>query len=347
MRQTLFCSIFFLLRAATTTMAQGNIMLVPLLGTKEEEIIIYNNKTEESAQWFFDNGGKKMMKWKGGFKTMNTGFEAGSTRMQSYISGDHSRILLTWNTSTAQSVSWYYESRTKKLEKSPLGYQLPQKIGLSGSVMMFPYLDKENTEIILCWETATGKSISFYYNKSAKMFMRSTLEYQLPEDPGISGKIMMHPYLAGDGNETILIWDMNTGKSIAFKFSSEMKKYLVSLEKNQLPANPGVSEEVMMYPYIGKYGKENILAWSCKNGKSAMWNYDFTEEQFTQAPSGYQLPVSFTENVMMIPRVGNGDEIIYVWDSTNGQSVNYLFDRDQNKYVKSANEYQLPPNPFE
>ncbi|MBI4946651.1 MAG: hypothetical protein HY840_09645 [Bacteroidetes bacterium] len=348
MRQILFYSIFFLFHAVTNLKAQGDILFMPFLGsTNTEDIIVYNSKTGETAQWYFDKSNKKMIKEKGGFKIMNTGFEDGRTMMQSYIGAGHTRVILTWNTSSARSVSWYYNNNTKKLEKSPLEYQLPQNIGLSGSVMMHAYLDKENTEIILCWETTTGKSISFYYNRSAKKFMKSMPGYQLPEDPGVKGKIRMHPYITKDGSEAVLVWDVNTGNSIAYYYERNVKKYVKSPEGFQLPANTGINEEVMMYPYIGRDGSEDILVWNCKTGKSVSWNYDLGEKKFMPSPDSYQLPVSFTENVMMIPRVENGDEVIYVWNSTNGQSVNYLFDMEKKRYVKSEQEYQLPPNPFE
>ena len=347
MRQPLFFFVFLFFHSAATVKAQGNIMLMPFLGANAEEVIAYNSKTGESVEWYFDKVSQKMMSEKAGFKTISTGFDDGLTMMRSYVGGGHARIILSWNTSTAQSISWYYDNKTKKFEKNALEYQLPAKIGLTGNVMMFPYVDKSNTEIVLCWETSTGRSVSFYYNKTAKMFVKSLPAYQLPEDPGIKGKIMMQPYITKDGSEAVLVWDVNTGNSIAYYYENNVKKYIKSPIGFQLPANPGASEEVMMYPYIGRDRSEDILVWSCKTGKSVLWNYDMMAKKFIPSPASYQLPASFTENVMMIPCVENGDESIYVWDSKNGQSVIYFFDRMQEKYIKAEKKYQLPANPFE
>ena len=49
----------------------------------------------------------------------------------------------------------------------------------AGQIMMAPY-GTGSEEIVFIWNTATGKSVSWYYSKEVKKFVKSTPEYQLP-----------------------------------------------------------------------------------------------------------------------------------------------------------------------
>ena len=49
----------------------------------------------------------------------------GEIMMQTYVAKDGNDVIIVWNTSTGQSVSWYYDNEAKKCMKSPAGYQLP------------------------------------------------------------------------------------------------------------------------------------------------------------------------------------------------------------------------------
>ena len=49
----------------------------------------------------------------------------GEIMMQTYVAKDGYDTILVWNTSTGQSVSWYYDNEAKKYLKSPARYQLP------------------------------------------------------------------------------------------------------------------------------------------------------------------------------------------------------------------------------
>ena len=49
----------------------------------------------------------------------------GEIMMTSFIAKDGYDVILVWNTTTGQSVSWYYDVAAKKYMKSPAGYQLP------------------------------------------------------------------------------------------------------------------------------------------------------------------------------------------------------------------------------
>lgn len=348
MRLSLVSALVSLLHIVSV--AQGDVMLLPFVGNDQSEVVLaYHRKTGKSSEWYYDESEKKMTRANLGFQLpANLGI-TGGVQMKAYIGADGSEVILAWSPTTGQSVSWYYDEAENKMTKSSEGYQLPQSVGLSGYVLMFPYIGSDGSEVVLCWETGTGKSVSFYYDKGEKKFLKATPEYQLPQSTGVTGKIMMHPYIGKDGSEVVLVWDANSGKSVSYYFDTAEKKFKKATDEFQLPSSPGVSGNVMMYPYIGNDKSEVVLVWSVINGASMMWYYDELEKRFIKAKSDFQLPTNtgITQSVMMVPFVEkNHDEVIYVWNSTTGFSVNYYFDDKSRKYVKSKDEYQLPANPL-
>jgi hypothetical protein len=330
--------------------SQGNILLLPFVGTDNSEVIrVFNHKTGISREWYYDNSLKKMNKSSEGFQLPKEISIKENVRMKIYIGFDGSEVLLIWNSGTGQSESWYYDLGEKKLKKGTDGYQLPVKIGLNNNIMMYPFIGADGSEVILCWETNTGKSISYYYDKAAKKFQQATSNYQLPVNTGVTGKVMMHPYIGADKSEVVLVWDLNTGKSISWYYSDADKKYMRSTANYQLPENLGLGADVMLYPYIGNDGSEVVLSWSISNGTSVMWYFENSLKKYQKATKEYQLPqaTGITNNVMMAPFiVKNKDEVIYIWDSSTGTSVNYYFDNASKKYKKSEANYQLPANPL-
>lgn len=331
--------------------AQGDIQLLPFVGKDNSEVVMaYNRKTGKSVEWYYDEADKQMARANEGFQLpASTGITA-NAMMKAYIGSDGSEVILVWNTATGQSVSWYYDEADKKMKQATANYQLPQSIGLSGSVHMFPYIGSDGSEVVLCWETASGKSVSFYFDNASKKFVKSSAEYQLPSSTGIAGKIMMHPYIGKDGSEVILVWDANSGKSVSYYFDNSEKRFQKATEPYQLPANPGVSGNVMMYPYIGNDKNEVILIWSVINGASMLWYYDELEKRLIKSKSDFQLPTNtgIAQNVMMVPFVEeHHDEVIYIWNSGTGVSANYFFNDKDRKYLKSKPEYQLPANPLQ
>jgi hypothetical protein len=344
MKKLLFFLPFFFLSAFV--LAQ-DIMLLPFVGKDNSEVVrAYHRKTGKSVEWYFDNVQKKMMKSASAYQLpAEVGIKA-NIMMKTYIGADGSEVLLIWNTATGDSESWYYSLADKKLMKSGAGYQLPKTIGLTGNVMMFPFIGSDGSEVILCWEPASGKSKSFYFDNTAKAFKLSGENYQLPAAPGVAGKVMMHPYIGADGSEVILVWDAVSGKSVSWYFSKADNKYMKSGDNYQLPANPDVTGNVMMYPYIGGDGSEVVLTWSVSTGASVMWYFDNAEKIYKKATGGYQLPATgITKNVMMVPFVQkNKEEVVYVWDTSTGASANFYFDNAAKSYKKSEAGYQLPVN---
>lgn len=341
---TFFLLVFFVL-------GQGNIMLLPFMGKdKSEVVMVYNIKTGKSVEWYYDEAEKKMKKADAGFQLPANPGVTGNVMMKAYIGADGSEVVLVWNTATGQSVMWYYNEAEKKMMKGSDGYQLPQSIGLTGNIMMFPYIGSDGSEVVLCWETATGKSVSWYYDVAEKKFQKANESYQLPANTGVSGNVMMHPYLGKDGSEIVLVWDANSGRSVSWYYDIAEKKFKKAPANYQLPTSPGVSGNVMMYPYVGSDKNEVVLVWSVINGASMMWYFDEMENRFIKAKSDFQLPINtgISQHVMMVPFVEkNHDEVVYIWNSETGKSVNFYFDDKERKYIKSKPEFQLPADPFQ
>jgi hypothetical protein len=59
----------------------------------------------------------------------------------------------------------------------------PNAISLGGEIMMTTYVAKDGYDTILVWNTTTGQSVSWYYDRDAKKFLKSPAGYQLPMNP--------------------------------------------------------------------------------------------------------------------------------------------------------------------
>lgn len=59
----------------------------------------------------------------------------------------------------------------------------PTTVSLGGEIMMTTYIAKDGYDTILVWNTTTGQSVSWYYDKEAKKYLKSPAGYQLPINP--------------------------------------------------------------------------------------------------------------------------------------------------------------------
>jgi hypothetical protein len=339
----------FLLTGLLNANAQGSTMLIPFVGKDKSEVILaYNDNTGKSVEWYFDETLKKMKQASAGWQLPAATGITGNVKMQAYIDPDKSEVILVWNSANGQSASWYYDEATKQMKKSKPEYQLPADLGITGTIMMYPYIGADNSEVILCWDTQTGKSVEYYFDKGLKKFRKADAKFQLPADIGITGNVMMHPYIGNDGSEITLTWSKATGKSIAFYLNNAQGKVIKAEPNYQLPSLD-VTSNVMMYPYVGKDGSEVILVWNTTTGQSVSYYFENSTKKFTKSTPEYQLPANpgVGSGVMMVPFVNKSkDEVIYVWNTTTGQSINYYFDETLKKYNKSEAKWQLPMKPL-
>ena len=69
------------------------------------------------------------------------------------------------------------------LGNSSKSYASPGAISMGGEIMMTTYIAKDGYDTILIWNTTTGQSVSWYYDRDVKKFMKSPAGYQLPINP--------------------------------------------------------------------------------------------------------------------------------------------------------------------
>jgi hypothetical protein len=271
---------------------------------------------------------------------------AGTVHLRPYFDPEGTEVILVWDEASGTSRSWYFDAEQGRFTRSSAQFQLPAKIGLSGKVMMAPYLDSDGSEVVLIWEPATGKSVSWYFEKSESRFKKSEPGFQLPRQKG--GEMMMAPYLAKDGSEVVLVWDARTGKSWNWYFDKEARKFKLSEPGFQLPPNLGLPSPVMMQPYMSKDG-EVIQTWSSSTGQSINWYFDDAEKKYQRSEAKFQLPRNpgVTGDVRMFPYLAHDkSEVMLVWSGASGASVSWYFDDEKAAFVRSPAGFQLPATPL-
>lgn len=55
-------------------------------------------------------------------------------------------------------------------------------IAIAGDIMMAPYMSKDS-EVILIWNTTTGKSVSWCFDNADQKYKKSPAGFQLPASP--------------------------------------------------------------------------------------------------------------------------------------------------------------------
>lgn len=326
---------------------EKKIMIAPYIGKDNSEImLVWDQVSGKSASWYYDKREKK-------FKLAGEQFQLPAdpgvkdgVMMAPYIGNDHSEVILVWSMASGRSVSWYYDNAAKKFKKATPQFQLPEDVGLKGTIMMQPYKGKDGSEVILVWDYETGRSASWYYDLKAKKYLKATAGFQLPQDPGLGKSIMMRAYIAKDGSEVIYTWSTETGASINWYYDNNKKKYLKSLPKFQLPPEAAMSGKVMMHPFIAKDGSEVVWIWDVNEGKSVNWYFDLGKNVYLKSPDGYQVE-NVQKNCMLYPYVADdGTEVVLFWNMDTGKSINWYYDNAAKKYLVSEPQFQLPENPL-
>lgn len=272
---------------------------------------------------------------------------SGATRLEPYFDPDGSEVILAYDDASGASKSWYYDEAKKRFAPSPAGYQLPAQLGLKGPVRMAPYVGGDKSEVVLVWEPATGKSLSWFYDRAKKAFQKAEPKFQLPQQKG--AEVVMAPYLAKDGSEVVLVWDAKTGKSANWYFDKAKEKFQLSEPGWQLPATLGLAPPVEMVPYLTKDGSEVIHTWSRSTGESINWYFDDAANKYQRSEAKFQLPrdPGVKGDVFMHPYLtSKKDEVILVWSGASGASVSWYFDDEKDKFARSPAGYQLPQAPL-
>ncbi|HOX43981.1 MAG TPA: hypothetical protein PK668_10285 [Myxococcota bacterium] len=314
---------------------------------KSEVILVWDEATGQSRSWYYDKAEQKFTPSGDKFQLPKNPGITKNVMMAPYLGPDGSEVVLVWDKLGGKSVSWYYDKAEEKFVAAEAKYQLPVQKGKE--IHLAPYLDKDGNEVILAWDAATGKSQSLYFSKADDKFMPSAAGYQLPADLGLKPPVMLRPYLTKDGDETIQAWSVANGQSVNWYYSGADEKYMRSEAGYQLPANPGVSKDVWMAPYLDKDGSEVVLVWSASTGQSVSWYYDGAEKKFQRSGIEFQLPTNpiKAKRMMIMPYLDtDAAEVMLVYDAKTGASRCLYYNSAEKKVEPAAAGFQLPVNPL-
>lgn len=141
-----------------------------------ECILTWNSETGISKLYYYEPSEEKFIE--SPYQLPEQAIEEeGSYQFYPYLDADSVECVLTWNTKTGISKLYYYEPSEALFLESP--YQLPEKpTGEKGPYQFRPYLDQNNEECILTWNSETGISKLYYFDPYEGIFLESP--YQLP-----------------------------------------------------------------------------------------------------------------------------------------------------------------------
>ena len=209
-----------------------------------------------------------------------------------------------------------------------------------------PYIDNTGRDVCLTWENQTGKSVFYAWSSNINNWQAYNINLPQNPVPQSKGPIMMHPYVDKIGRDVCLTWDTQTGKSVFYSWSSEIKNwkaYTINLPENPVPDSKG---PIMMRPYVDNTGRDVCLTWDTQTGNSVFYNWN-TEIKNWKAYSINlpQNPIPDSKGtIMMSPYVDkSGRDVCLTWDTKTGKSVFYTWTSGVNNW--KAYSINLPTNP--
>lgn len=105
----------------------------------------------------------------------------GKTMMVPYVDNSGRDVVLTWFTDTGKSVFYAWDTGTNNWEPYEInlpGSPLPDA---KGTVMMHPYVDNSGRDVVLVWDTVSGKSVFYAWDTGTNNW--EPYEINLPLNP--------------------------------------------------------------------------------------------------------------------------------------------------------------------
>lgn len=95
-----------------------------------------------------------------------------------------------------------------------------------GKIQMRPYVNKAGASMFVTWNTTTGASNIYYWDRGAAKYVAT--EIGLPAAPlkKVVGKVMIEPYLNSYGVSMFLVWDTKSGDSVIYYWDKDAANYL-------------------------------------------------------------------------------------------------------------------------
>jgi hypothetical protein len=160
------------------------VMLRPYLTKDGDETIqAWSVSTGQSVNWYYSGADQKYMRSDAGYQLPANPGVAKDVWMAPYLDKDGNEVVLVWSASGGQSVSWYYDNAEKKFTRSGTEFQLPQNPIKAKRMMIMPYVDTEDAEVMLVYDAQSGASKCLYYDSAQKKVVPAGAGFQLPANP--------------------------------------------------------------------------------------------------------------------------------------------------------------------
>ena len=339
--------IAFVLFSQLAVFAQSEKFIIPYIDMVGRDVCLaWDNETGKSVYYSWSDDTYNWEPYEINIKSNPVSGASGKTMLSPYVDKKGRDVVLAWDTKTGKSVFYRWNSSSYSWNAYEINLPSSPVPGSTGDIMMTPYIDMTGRDVVLVWDTKSGKSM--FYNWSDNTYNWEPYEINITSNPvpGSTGLIMMEPYLDSGKRDVILAWDNTTGKSVFYRWNGS--SYSWKAYEVNLPSSPisGATGEIRMHPYIDMTGRDVVLVWDMKSGKSLF--YSWSDNTYNWEP--YEINITSnpvpgsTGLIMMEPYLDSGKrDVVLATDMSSGESVFYRW--NGSSYTWKAYEVNLPSNP--
>lgn len=150
-----------LAQAATT----GKTMMTPFIDKSGRDVVLtWNTETGKSVFYTWNNQDQKWAPYEINIPSPPLPGFKGKVMMAPYIDKIKRDVVLVWDNATGKSLFYTWDG--DKNNWTPYLINLPAVpvTGAKGAVMMSPYVDKVGRDVVLTWDTVSGKSVFYVWD---------------------------------------------------------------------------------------------------------------------------------------------------------------------------------------
>ena len=279
------------------------------------------------------------------------------------------RQVMVWNSKTGESARYYYNDDSEwEKSNSAIPIQPLSTPSYEAGEIMMTYTEYNLKDYLyqrqwLVWNTMTGESARYYYDKKEGSWGRSRTN--IPKEPIATsasrpGEVMMdytqYRLPSGTTRRTMFVWNTRTGESARYYFDPQERAWGKS--SATLPSQPlsRLSTEFgeIMMDYIQYPGDDEepraVLVWNTKTGETARYYYDHKNTSWEKSKNAlpnrllYDSPSEIGEIMMKynqyLDEDGSIARRVLVWNTKTGESARYSL---EGNWVRSAS---IPTQPL-